>query len=274
MKRNLITTTLIGILLFGSLAAGIYSLASSDSFDGEAMAVANQLYNTGSYAEAIQVYEQLLSRGMVNSSLYYNLGNAYYIQGDLGRAILNFQRAARLNPRDPEIREYLALARTQSANEATAEPGSPIQSLAGFTSSWFTLNENALLTLGLWFLLGFLVFAFRQIQPGKIRAFTQYGLILVALIFVMMGISLGSRIYAEQSRPEAVIIADQVTLNSSPGDEFTTDFSLSSGAEVAVLDVQGSWAHLALPNDILDGWIPVNTLETVSLMGSSRKPIF
>jgi tetratricopeptide (TPR) repeat protein len=274
MKHNLLTITLIGILLFGSLVAGIYSLASSDSFDAEAMEVANQLYSTGSYAEAGQVYEQLLSQGMANSSLYYNLGNAYYAQGDLGRAILNYQRASRLNPRDPQIRENLALARTQSVNEAAVASSNPIQSLADFSSSWFTLNETALLTLGLWFLLGFLFIAFRRIQPGKMRSFTQYGLILTALIFLMMGISLGTRLYTEQIRPEAVIIADQVTINSSPGDEFTTDFSLSSGAEVEVLDVQGSWAHLALPNDILDGWIPLSTMETVSQMGSFDKTIF
>lgn len=274
MKRNLLTITLIGILLLGSLVAGIYSLASSDSFDVEAMEVANQLYSTGSYAEAGQVYEQLLSQGMANSSLYYNLGNAYYAQGDLGRAILNYQRASRLNPRDPQIRENLALARTQSVNEAAVASSNPIQSLADFSSSWFTLNETALLTLGLWFLLGFLFIAFRRIQPGKMRSFTQFGLILTALIFLMMGISLGTRLYTEQIRPEAVIIADQVTINSSPGDEFTTDFSLSSGAEVEVLDVQGSWAHLALPNDILDGWIPLSTMETVSQMGSFDKTIF
>ena len=116
MKRNLITISLIGVLLFASLIAGVNALAANNSIDVEAMTVANQLYNTGSYAEAAQVYEQLLSQGMTHSSLYYNLGNAFYVQGDLGRAILNYQRAARLDPRDPEIRANLALARNQSAN--------------------------------------------------------------------------------------------------------------------------------------------------------------
>jgi len=274
MKRNLITISLTGIILFAGLIAGVNVLVSENSADGQTMVVANQLYNTGSYAEAAQMYEQLLSQGIVDSSLYYNLGNAYYVQGDLGRAILNYQRAARLDPRDPEIRANLSLARALAANENIVEPKSPFQSLANFTSSWLTLDETALISLALWFLLGFLVLTYRQFQPGKIRTLAQYGTIITLLIFTVAGISFGSRLYADQTRPEAVIIADQVTINTSPGEEFATDFSLASGAEVELLDIQGSWAHLALPNDILDGWIPVSTIETVSLSEFEGTPTF
>jgi len=274
MKRNLMTISVIGIILFASLVAAVNILASDNSIDVEALTVANQLYNTGSYAEAAQMYEQLLSQGIVDSTLYYNLGNAYYVQGDPGRAILNYQRAARLDPRDPDIRANLALVRAQSAHETINEPNSPLQSLANFTSSWLTLDETALLSLVLWFLIGFLVLTYRQFQPGKIRTLTQYGLILATLIFLVAGISFGCRLYAEHTRPEAVIIAEQVTINSSPGDEFATDFHLASGTEVELIDIQGSWAHLALPNDILDGWIPLSSIETVSLNETIGMPTF
>jgi len=274
MKRNLMTISLIGFLLFASLIAGVNVLAANNSIDVEAMTVANQLYNTGSYAEAAQVYEQLLSQGMTHSSLYYNLGNAYYVQGDLGRAILNYQRAARLDPRDPEIRANLALARNQSANNTVDQSSSPFQGLANFTSSWLTLNETALFTLGLWFMLGFMILTYRQLQPGRLRTLAQNGIFLTLLLFLIAGISFGSRLYAEHTRPEAVIVADQVTINNSPGEDFATDFSLSSGTEVKLIDVQGSWAHLALPNEVLDGWIPLSTIETISLSEFEGTPTF
>jgi tetratricopeptide (TPR) repeat protein len=45
-----------------------------------------------------------------NPYIYYNLSNAYYRNGNLGKAILNIEKALRLAPRDREIKnnaEYL-----------------------------------------------------------------------------------------------------------------------------------------------------------------------
>lgn len=274
MKRNLLTISIIGIMMFASLAAAIQFLSTSDNADVEAISVANQLYTAGNYAEAAQIYEQLLSRGVIDSSLYYNLGNTYLVQGDLGRAILNYQRAARLDPRDPDIKANLAIAREQSGNDYSSEPVSPIQSLSEFTTSWLTLNETAVSALVFWFILGFMLLAYRQFQPGKIRALLRYGMILAALLFVFAGISFGTRLYVEQTIPEAVIVADVVTINSDPGEEFATELQLFSGTEVKLLDTQGSWAHLAGPNDVINGWIPLNTIESVSWNPVSEAPSF
>jgi len=273
MIRNLLTISFVGIILIGSLIAGISYLTSKNSVDVETMAVANQLYNNGEYSTAAQFYEQLISQGKVHSSLYYNLGNAYYVQGDFGRAILNYQRASRLDPRDPDIRENLAMARNQSANEID-QISNPLDGLANFTSSWLTLNETALITLGLWFLLGLVIFTYRQLQPGRTRTIALNGIFLTLLIFLAAGVSFGSRLYIEHTKPEAVIIADQVTINSSPDDDTSTDFSLTSGAEVKLLEIQGDWAKLGLPNDVLEGWIPVSTIETVSLDKTPVTPTF
>jgi tetratricopeptide (TPR) repeat protein len=274
MKRNLILISIIGIIMFASLAAGISYLSTDNSLDSEAISVANQLYDSGRYQEAAQVYEQLLSQGVVNSTLYYNLGNTYLVQGNHGRAILNYQRAARLAPRDPDIKTNLEIARNRSGNKFAAEAANPIQSLSGFTSSWLTLNEMGITALVIWFILGFLVFGFRQLQSGKLCTLLRYGMVLVALLFVAAGLSLGSRLYVERTTPEAVIVADVVTLNSDPGDEFATEFQLFSGTEVKILDTQGSWAHLAGPNEAIDGWIPLSSIETVSWRSEPGPPIY
>lgn len=272
MKRNLLIISIIGIIMFASLVAAIQFLSTSDNGDIEAMSVANQLYTAGKNSEAAQIYEQLLSRGVTDSSLYYNLGNTYLVQGDLGRAILNYQRAARLDPRDPDIKANLEIARMQSGYDYADQPVSPILSLSEFISSWSTLNETALSALVFWFLLGFMVLAYRQFQPGKIRALLQYGVILAALLFVFAGISFGTRLYVEQTTPEAVIVADVVTLNSDPGEEFATEIRLFSGTEVKLLDTQGSWAHLTGPNDVINGWIPISTIESVSRSSAGGNP--
>jgi len=264
MKRNLITVTIVGIIMFAGLAAAINNLAPDNSLDAETISVANQLYETGRYQEAAQIYEQMISQGMVNSSVYYNLGNAYLKQGDHGRAILNYQRAARLSPRDPDIKANLAIARALSASDFTTGTVNPLQSLSMFSSSWMALNEMGIAVLIIWFILGFSVFAYRQLQPGKLRSSVRYGIVFAAFFFITAGLSLGSRLYVERTTPEAVIVDEVVTLSSDPGEEFATEFQLFSGTEVQILGTEVSWAHLSGYNDAIEGWIPTSSIEAVS----------
>ena len=264
MIKNLLTISITGIILIVSIIGGTIYLTAHDPVNVETIEVANQLYKDGEFATATQVYEHLLSQGQANSTIYYNLGNAYYIQGDIGRAILNYQRASRIDPRDPDIRANLALARQQVGNDIT-KFNNPLEGLASFTGSWLTLNETGLITLSLWFLLGFLIFVYRQLQPGRVRTLTLNAMFLTLLFLLAAGVSFGSRLYVERTRSIAVITDDLVTINASPEKDTSTEFSLASGAEVNLLDIKGNWAKLVLPNDVIEGWIPISAFETVSL---------
>ena len=59
---------------------------------------ANQLYSDGNYAEAAKAYEEIITE-QPNSEVYYNLGNAYFKQNELAKAILAYERCLRLDPR-------------------------------------------------------------------------------------------------------------------------------------------------------------------------------
>ncbi|MFQ5578720.1 MAG: tetratricopeptide repeat protein, partial [Anaerolineae bacterium] len=133
-------------------------LAQDDSPTG-IMLQANRLYEAGQFAEAAQTYRQLIDRGLQNQVVYYNLGNAYFKQGDLGRAILNYRRAGRLVPRAPDIRANLTLARAQTVDAIQVAGKAPLNELATLVQTWLTLNEMAALSLGLWLALALLVIA-------------------------------------------------------------------------------------------------------------------
>ena len=77
------------------LAALPLAAAAQGSGDLEAMTATNALYEDGLYEQAARSYQQLADKGYDDPALYYNLGNAYFKQGDLGRAILNYLRAER-----------------------------------------------------------------------------------------------------------------------------------------------------------------------------------
>ena len=58
---------------------------------------ANELYKAGAYSEAIDMYNSVLAQGYTSAALYYNLGNAYFKQGELAQSILAYERALRLS---------------------------------------------------------------------------------------------------------------------------------------------------------------------------------
>ena len=71
-------------------------------------------YNTGKYKDAVKKLSHIAEKGVVNGKLYYNLGNAYLKSGDVGRAILWYERALKLMPHDPDLRFNINYARSKS----------------------------------------------------------------------------------------------------------------------------------------------------------------
>jgi tetratricopeptide (TPR) repeat protein len=151
--------------------------------------VANRLYENGRYAEAAQTYEQLVAGGVQDSTVFYNLGNAYYQQGNFGHAILNYERAQRLAPRDADVQTNLALAREKIVDQY-GEDDALLNQLAVWARSWLTLNEMAVAALVLWLFLGGLILLYRR----KNSVFVKGLLGVTAVLFLGGLFSLGTRL--------------------------------------------------------------------------------
>jgi len=265
MKKSLITTTIFLslALILGLLAARPLLAQAGD------MGVANSLYVNGRYAEAAQAYEQLIAQGQADSAVYYNLGNAYFRQGDVGRAILNYRRAAQLDPRDADIQANLALARAQATDQFAPESGSPLDNFAAATRSVLTVNEMALLALGAWLLFGLIWFLYYQNGNGRLRDVLRASLVLAGLLVVLAVGALGSRMWleGENGRTPGVVIADSVSVSAEPNASATVNFDLHSGAEVEISDRRGDWAKVSLPGGQVEGWVPVTAVEAITPAG-------
>ena len=261
MKKTLIYTTLfIGLGLILGLIAVQPSLAQESE-----MQVANSLYENGRFAESAQAYEQLVAQGAHDSAVYYNLGNAYFRQGDVGQAIFNYQRAAQLAPRDADIQANLAMVRAQATDQLPTASSSPLENFASTTRQYLTLNEMALLALGAWFLFGLVWLVYRQMKNGRSKEGLQYILIISGLFMVIATFSLGSRIYVENNRQQAVVIADVIDVSAGPSADTITEFDLHSGAEIELLEQRGDWVRLTLPGGQVQGWVPAEAVAIYSV---------
>lgn len=249
--------------MLAGLLAGLALLNRTVPANAAAVDAANQLYVAGHYSEAARIYEQEVARGVQDSAVYFNLGNAYFQQGEMGRAVLNLQRAAQLAPRDADIQANLDLARQQTAELFTTEPEGPVAVLAGITS-WLTLNEVAMLLLGLWFLLGFLVLSYREMTGPRARRFTQTVALLVLVVMLLAGVSLASRSFLLQTSPPGVVVTPSVAISDGPGTGSVTGYNLNGGARVHVIEQQGDWLRLALPQTVGETWVPADAVEPLT----------
>jgi tetratricopeptide (TPR) repeat protein len=175
--------------------------SSATPADAAAFSAANALVDAGHYAEGAQMYEHLVAQGTRSAALFYNLGNAYFLQGDASRALGAYGQAAQLAPRDADVRHNLELARSQATGVTISQSTGPAADLSRATSRWLTTGELAVVALGAWFLLGFLVVTYRYFQPGKRPAAVRFIAILALILVLLAGTALLSRVVAPHAAP-------------------------------------------------------------------------
>ena len=217
MKRSILTITLTAITLLTLFTTAAFAFAPADASDPDTLGAANQLYESGHYAEAAQMYQQLADRGVEDSTLFYNLGNAQYQQGNVVQAIINYQHAAQLAPRDADIQANLELALSQSPLPVPAAAFGRIGAIADITDSWLTVNELALLALGLWFALAFMIIAWRTIHPSTTRKILQYVTIFTLLLVIVSVIAMGSRVAVDGAQQVIFTLEPQLADVLTPG---------------------------------------------------------
>ena len=138
---------LLAVVLIGVLALSAPGLAQNDFADLAQQATV--AYEDGDYETAITQYIRLIDAGVNDAVVYFNLGNAYYQTGEVGRSLVNYRRAHRLIPRDSQLNENIARVRAQRVNLAGDETD-PFNSLSEATAGSLTLRELAWIVLLLW----------------------------------------------------------------------------------------------------------------------------
>jgi len=231
---------------------------------GEAFRAANSAENYEEsqklYTQAILGYEKIIRTEKIrNAKLYYNLANAYLLKEDIGKAILNYRRAQKLDPADVDINKNLNFARQRRIDQVAVKARKKILQTLFFWHYDFSLRTK-LFTACLFF--GVSCLALTSILWfGKRTALTAVFVISLVLTIAFAG-SVAAQSHHEQSRLCGVVTANSVTARQGDGPNYPASFKepLHAGTEFDVLQTRPGWLYIALADDS-SGWIPASAAE-------------
>lgn len=223
---------------------------------------ANDLYIKGNYEAAAKLYETVLQNEGVAPELYYNLGNAYYKSNEIGRSILNYERALRLNPSFDDARYNLEIAQLKVVDNITASP-------TFFVGRWVE-NLIKLASSNQWFYTGLLLFIVGLVATfififGNTRAIRRLSFYCGLVLFVVSLAALTfSSVRKEQmeNHNQAIIMTGAVTVKSSPDKSGTDLFQLHEGTKVTLKSNLGKWIEIKLSNGSV-GWVKIENIEKI-----------
>jgi tetratricopeptide (TPR) repeat protein len=221
---------------------------------------ANTQYAEGNYAEAAAMYEQVLVEEP-SAEVYYNLGNAYFKQAELGQAILAYERALRIKPSYKDAQYNLQFAQSKIIDNIE-------DTSTFFLSNWILAIRNSL-GLQMWMflsialfvvmLLGVFVFAFSQ--TVWLRKVAFYCSIFALVLSIVACANAGSLHRRDSIRSEAIIMQGVVNVKSSPDRSGTDLFTIHEGTKVKITDHIGDWCCVQVGHNI--GWMQEIHLERI-----------
>ena len=233
------------------------------SGQGELFEQGNQLYQQEEYARAVDAYEAVLSAGWESAALHYNLGNAYFKTGELGRAILEWERALALEPGDADALANLELARSLTVDAVEPLPRFWLLDVVAWWVNLIPTGQLRGLVALAWIALaaGFCV---RVLARGKGAA--RWGArtaIASGLVVLVLGVNLLVRELGIGQAERGVVLADAVPVRSAPADQDDlTLFEIHEGTRVRVDRRAGEWAEIVL-DDGKVGWVPSEVFEEI-----------
>ena len=233
-------TLLICIVSFCGL---LYAVKPLQSFQA-----ANQLYADGKFAEAAAIYEKLVE-SKPSAEIYYNLGNAYFKEKQLGKAILNYERAKRLVPRDGDVRSNLSYAYRLIEYKIEDKRNWYVRQTTHLVG-YFKFEECWLLFLGSYsiFLIVLLI-AFIRKRP----LFGRLSAVLLTLL-IISSCPLLLKFGETGMKNEAVVTVKQAEVRYGPSTVDRIAFRLVEGLKVTLHDHKQDWYRIRLL-DGRSGWV-------------------
>ena len=246
MKNNILLICCL-ILLFASPAL------AADNGPGNLFEQANIAYTRADYRLAINHYLTIAGKDGVSAPLLYNLANSYAATDQVGRAVLNYERALRLSPGDADIQANLDQVRRDAGLYRDDKP--LYERLAELLEAdqWLMLSGAAFLLLAITALGANLV---KKISPGITR------LIIISSLLVIIA-TLPAVLFRYQSWNDGVVVGRETRLLISPFPEAASSGTIKAGRLVRPGKIHGNYV-LVRDETGRNGWLDLEDFKRIA----------
>ncbi|MCW3071500.1 MAG: Tetratricopeptide repeat protein [Bacteroidetes bacterium] len=245
-----------------ALAFILCSSFSKADEPGIAFDSANSAYAAGRYEQAIKLYEQVLESNKESAALYFNLGNAYFKTDNISAAILNYERAKKLDPDDEDIDVNLKIANQKTEDKIEAAPQLFLSQWENSITGLMNEREWSLLLICLT-AASLAFFALYVLSQGKgwkqLGFFGGTGLMLFSVFTFFMA---QSKYNSSINSDAAIITSATVTVTGSPSEKGTRLFVLHEGTKVKITQKENEWTEIKIANGNV-GWVKSASLKEI-----------
>ena len=213
------------------------------------------------YQKAVRRFERIVREGGIhNGKLYYNIGNTYFLMGDIGRAILNYRRAQLYIPNDVLLQENLRAARAQRRDQVAEKEETKVLKTLFFWHYDLSARARSFLFAAC-FAAVWMLAAVRLVRPNTA---VGWPIAVTALLAMLMFGSLAADAIAHRRYQAGVIVSDEVVARKGDSETYEKSFTepLHAGTEFHLLETRPDWLQVEL-RDGRRCWLPRNSVALV-----------
>ena len=254
--KNLIYTLLL-------LAMPLMAYAQESTTSHYSKVLGDSAYSQARYDDAITIYESVIESKGGASSLYYNLGNAYFRNNMIGKAILNYERALCYDPTDKDTKANLEYALSMTKDEIAEQ-------YEVFFVTWFKAIVNSM-NINAWAVVAVVTFILMLATMLLFFFNRNVAIRKTALIFVILSLFVtifanvaASHIYNYMNdNSEAIVMREEAYLKSTPDNSGTELIKVHEGRKVKIVDdTMREWKEVELEEGTV-GWLPAVAIERI-----------
>lgn len=223
----------------------------------------DKAYSESRFDDAIAIYETMIAEQGASLPLYYNLGNAYYRNNQLGKAILNYERALRIDVGDEDAKSNLEFAQSKIVDKI---PQDEIPFYKEWANSFCKIfSKDTWGIVGVVTFIIMLIMLFVYLFKRNMRRISLVIVLITLSMTILSNISAYHLDKGTDDMPKGVILDEMVVVKSSPDSSGTELTKIHEGLTVTIIDdTLTEWMKIEANNgNRVIGWIRTKSIERI-----------
>ena len=223
----------------------------------------DKAYAESRYKDAVAIYEEVLAADGASAALYYNLANAYYRTNQPGKAILNYERALKIDAGDEDAKANLEYVQSKIVDKI---PQDDVPFYRQWSNSFISLfSKDTWGIIGVVAFVTMLAMLFVYLFMSNGRRISMVAIVVSLLFTIVANLSASALEGNGDEMPEGVILDEMVVVKSSPDSYGTELTKIHEGLKVLIIDdTLADWVKIEANNgNRVVGWVKAKSLERI-----------